>query len=148
MEDVLLFFAMKYDGDSMKIYNALESHEKIDIELMKQYQKEIRYKNTHVMKQSYPDYLKKVDNPPILLFYEGNINLLHDDVIKYGSLENGRRYMTSMYPIEKDGKVIFDYVIACERQEDLDKLLKHMKSKGLPLKDYSKSKEKDHMKSR
>lgn len=44
---------------------------------------------------------------------------------------------------EQKGKIIFDYVIACENHDQVDFLLEHVKSKGLPLKEQTIQKNRD-----
>lgn len=92
----------------------------------------------------YPNYLKSVNCPPFVLFYEGNLNLIKDrrSAIEYDVLESGGRLITTIYPIQKGNGIEFDYIIACEKQEDLKNMLEHMKSKGLNFKNYEKKKDK------
>lgn len=62
--------------------------------------------------------------------------------MEYSVLESGKRFISAVCPIKQKGKVVFDYIVAAECQSDLYKMLEHIKSKGIPLKDYDKPKKK------
>ena len=50
MNDTLLFFAMKYDGNFREIFHAIEMKEPIDQQILKKYKKQVRHK--YVTKQN------------------------------------------------------------------------------------------------
>lgn len=135
----LLYFAMKYDGDFYKIYNAITTKEPIDISDYNNQVKNVQYKYITAVDPRYPDMLKDKPNPPIVLFYEGNLDLLKTSLpFRYDISINDRRFLTTTFPTEmKDGKIKFDYLLMSESQNDLKFLLNHMKSKGIEFKDYS-----------
>lgn len=142
MEKILLYFSLKYNGDFYKVYDALKTKENIDINELIQLKRNLRYKYITMIDRNYPEYLKRENRPPIVLFYEGNLSLVDSGLpIKNEMLENGHRMISTVKPIEHNGKIIFDYVVACENQDDLKFLIDHIKSKGLTFKDYSKHKE-------
>lgn len=143
MEDTLLYFAMRYDGDFKKMLYALQTKEQTDPQKLEEYKKDVRHKYVTFISHHYPEYCKGVNCPPIVLFYKGNLKLIDEDLpMEYSVLESGKRFMSTVYPIKQNGKVVFDYIIASECQGDLDKMLKHIKSKGIPLRDYNKPKKK------
>lgn len=143
MEDVLLYLAMKYEGDFKRMFVALKRKEQVDEQMLKQYKKQIRHKYVTLIDDKYPDYFKTVECPPIVLFYKGNLKLIDRDLpMKYSVLESGKRFISTVNPIEQNGKIVFDYIVAAECQGDLDKMLEHIKDKGIPLKDYDKPKKK------
>lgn len=143
MKDVLLYFAMKYDGDFRKMFHAIEKKESVDKQLLNEYKKQVKHKYVTIVDQRYPEYLKKVECPPIVLFYKGNLKLIDEGFpMKYSVLESGKRFISTVNPIKQNGKIVFDYIVGAESQEDLDKMLEHIKGKGLPLKDYDKPKKK------
>lgn len=72
MEDVLLYFAMKYDGDFKKMLYALQTKEQTDSHQLEEYKKDVRHKYVTLVSNHYPDYFKTVECPPIVLFYKGN----------------------------------------------------------------------------
>lgn len=141
MNQTLLYFALKYDGEFIPIYNALKNKQPVNYEEYQRLTKNIKYSHITILDHRYPNFLKKLNAPPILLFYEGNLNLLKDEnSIRYEQYVSGKRYISTINPIHKNNEMIFDYVILAESSEDLKELSKHMKSKDLKFKDYSKKK--------
>lgn len=55
--------------------------------------KDVQYQHITLLDDKYPNYLKNVECPPFVLFYEGNLNLIKDrtSAIKYDVLESGGR---------------------------------------------------------
>lgn len=76
MEKVLLYFALKYKGDWDKIYKALESKEKIELEDLTREISKIGSQTTTIISNNYPDALKYTYKPPFVMFYKGDIELL------------------------------------------------------------------------
>lgn len=62
--------------------------------------------------------------------------------MEYSTLENGKRFISTVNPVKQNGKVVLDYIVGGECQEDLDKILEHVKAKDIHLKDYDKPKKK------
>ncbi|QHX35838.1 DNA processing/uptake protein [Spiroplasma sp. TIUS-1] len=77
MEKVLLFFALKYKGDWDKIYKALESKEKIEIETLTNSIKNIRSNWTTIISSDYPEALKYTYKPPFVIFYVGDLKVIN-----------------------------------------------------------------------
>ena len=75
MENILLYFAVKYEGDFDKIYNAIMCKEKCDYNLAEQYKKELTCNFTTVISNDYPTKLKNLNNPPFVLFYKGDLSI-------------------------------------------------------------------------
>lgn len=73
MDDVLLFFAMKYEGDFRKMFHAVQTKKQVDEQMLKQYKKQLMNKYVTLISDNYPDYFKTVECPPIVLFYKGNL---------------------------------------------------------------------------
>lgn len=95
MEDVLLYFALKYDGDFNSIYKALESKEVIDYQLYDKLKSTLKCKYTTIVSTNYPNKLKKIDFPPFVLFYYGDLSLLENKIVaivgKRKASEYGKR---------------------------------------------------------
>lgn len=141
MKDVLLYFSMKYDGDFMKIFDAVKNKEVFDEKKFRELKKNMKHDFVTIIDDNYPNILKKVDAPPFVLYYEGNLNLVDNPLPnEYGHLENGYRMLSTVFPYIKNGEMRYDYLTACENHDELTKLLEHMKSKGLEFKDYSRKK--------
>ncbi|MGL6125423.1 MAG: DNA-processing protein DprA [Metamycoplasmataceae bacterium] len=79
MNLILIFFALKYKGDFISIYNALKNKELVDPEQMDELEKNVnsgKIKVITILDDEYPNLLKIIANPPFVLFYEGNISLI------------------------------------------------------------------------
>lgn len=141
-EKILLYFALKYDGNFNKIYNAISRHEPIDFADYNLTIGKLKHKYITMLDSRYPDYLKDKSNPPIVLFYHGNIKLFENEFVepKYAELDSGNRFISTAYPVLDDPThFVFDYVIMAENQKDLDFLIEHVNQKGVPLKNYEKA---------
>ncbi len=145
MKKVLYYFALKYNGNFGEIYLSLATREKFNIDEFMRLKKDVQYHHVTILDDKYPNYLKSVECPPLVLFYEGDLNLIKDrsSAIKYDVLESGGRLISTVNPIQKCNGIEFDYIVACENQEDLKDMLKHIKSKGLNFKNYDKKKKKE-----
>lgn len=77
MEKVLLYFALKYKGDWDKIYNALESKEKIELSVLTSAIKNIRCNWTTIISNDYPESLKYTFKPPFVIFYIGDLKIIN-----------------------------------------------------------------------
>lgn len=143
MDDVLLFLSMRYNGDFRKIFHAIERKESIDKQMLQEYKEQVKHKYVTLVDYRYPDYFKTIESPPIVLFYKGNLKLIDEGLpMEYSMLKSGKRFISTVNPIKQSGKIVFDYIVGAECQEDLDKMLEHIKGKGLPSKVYDKTKKK------
>lgn len=77
MEDILVYFAIKYEGDWDKIYGAINRKEKVDPTEMKQVLDTNKSNCITLLSENYPSRLKNIYKPPFVLFYKGDINLLN-----------------------------------------------------------------------
>ena len=77
MERVLLYFVIKYKANWDKIYNALDTKEKIFLEDLQNIEENINSQYLTILNPLYPRSLKSVYKPPFVIFYEGNIELLN-----------------------------------------------------------------------
>lgn len=81
MEEILLYFSLKYEGDFDKIFKALEQKEKIDEDLKGDLFKTVKSRFTTLISDDYPNSLKKIACPPFVLFYYGNLDLVNEKCI-------------------------------------------------------------------
>lgn len=77
MEEILLYFSLKYEGDFEKIYRALEKKEKIDEEKKKEILQQVTCNYTTMVSKDYPEALKHINCPPFVLYYHGDLNYLN-----------------------------------------------------------------------
>lgn len=76
MENVLLFFSLKYQGNWNQIYHALERKEKIELNPLRNVRQEVELPFFTIIADDYPTTLKNVAQPPFVLYYFGNRELL------------------------------------------------------------------------
>lgn len=96
MEDVLLYFALIYNGDFAKIYKAIEQKKKIDFEELKKLKKLIKCKYTTIISDDYPSSLKEISSPPFVLFYYGNLKLCENRAISVVGMRKCSNYGKEM----------------------------------------------------
>lgn len=83
MREVLVYFALKYNGDFGDILGALQRKEKVDQQLKKELFKQLRCKFVTILDDDYPKNLKEVSAPPFVLFYYGNLDILQMKTVAY-----------------------------------------------------------------
>ena len=76
MRKILLYFAIKYEGNYEKIYQAIKNKEQVKKEEIEQIEKKLKCNYITIIDPLYPLKLKSIVTPPIVLFYYGDINLL------------------------------------------------------------------------
>ena len=73
-----------------------------------------------VMSEDYPEVLKGTNCPPIVMFYEGNMDLLKEEVYQLMSPFDITKRLFFKMESTNDG---MDYFIGCENSQDLVKLV-------------------------
>lgn len=81
MEDVLLYFSLKYKGDFKKIYQAIIDKEEIDQEELDSYKQKMQCKYTTLVSADYPETLKHIACPPFVVYYYGDLNLVNQKTL-------------------------------------------------------------------
>lgn len=81
MEDILLYFSLKYHGQFDLIYKALERKERVDESLKKELFATIKCSYTTIISDDYPQHLKFINCPPFVLYYYGSLSLLDNECI-------------------------------------------------------------------
>ena len=102
---ILIYLAIKYGGDYMRILAALQMHEDINVshEEVKNAVDSLNCKAITFLDYDYPEKLKRMYRPPLVLFYYGDITLLSDKKTKYGVV-GSREY--SEYGKETTEKIV------------------------------------------
>ena len=82
---ILIYLAVKYDGDPFKIINAirLREDENVPYEEMQKVCDGVKSKVITYLDKDFPNRLKTMFRPPLVLFYYGDITLLDDEKRKY-----------------------------------------------------------------
>lgn len=78
---LLIYFAVKYSGDYDKIMTALELKEQVPYAQAKRVYDSLKCKVLTILDYDYPLKLKQVYRPPVVLFYYGDISLLHKRIL-------------------------------------------------------------------
>lgn len=107
MEEILLYFSLKYQGDFDKIYQALERKEKVDESLKEKLLRGLKSQYTTIISKDYPKALKEISCPPFVLYYYGSLNLVDTKCI--GVI--GMRHPTD-YGIEVTKQFVAKLVLA------------------------------------
>lgn len=104
-ESILLYFSIKYNGDFERIYKALERKEKVCQDELNKIVMSLKCKYTTIVSKDYPNSLKNINNPPFVLYYHGNINLLDDKTIGVIGMR-----VPSEYGVNATDKLVHDLV--------------------------------------
>ena len=75
--EIILYLALKHQGDWVSILNTLEKKEFDSEEQMRELIQKNRANYVTIVDDEYPEELKKIYKPPFILFYYGNWELLH-----------------------------------------------------------------------
>lgn len=114
MEELLLYFSLKYDGNFDKIFDALKSKETIDeklrSELFETFYKSSSAKFTTLVSDNYPAKLKEISCPPFVLYYHGNLSLVDKNSVAVAG---------SLKPSEYGKKCTELYVDELAKKEDV-----------------------------
>ncbi|AGY41631.1 SMF family protein, DNA processing chain A (dprA) [Mesoplasma florum W37] len=126
MDNVLLYFSLKYHGDWEKIYDALDRKEKIETQDLIKVPNSIPNNFISIINPLYPNNLKQIMKPPFILYYLGNISLLQNyfQTIFINSSDNIDEYNFKVIKqvvedLIKENRTI---LLSCENSQD-NKLL-------------------------
>lgn len=121
MNDILLFFSYKYEGDSIKILQAIERKEQIDLIKLEEIKKLVGDKYITLLDHNYPSVFKQLSCPPFVIYYEGNISLLNKKALAFIGSRNNSEYGEEM--VKKLIKPILNkYVIVSGLAKGIDGL--------------------------
>lgn len=80
-KEILTYFSLISNGDVKEILNLLYAKPEIDEKKVHELVATVKAKTLTIIDKDYPEYLKKIPYPPIVLYYYGDITLLYDDQI-------------------------------------------------------------------
>ena len=128
MRDILAALAMKYNGELLPLLQALERQEQVDDTMFSSFKSKLKYNYVTIIDENYPELLKHVENPPIVLFYKGNLDLINPDRQILAKIsEEGVRMLHVVDPELTPKGIKMDYVMACECHDDMDMLMERMR---------------------
>lgn len=122
--DILLYFSDKYKGDWGKIYNAIRNREKVDPEDSEKVV--LKYKNkckvVALTDPDYPSSLKRMERPPFLLYYYGDLDYLHDGsrCVAYVGSREASCYGKKMASLICNRLAMDDYVVISGMARGID----------------------------
>ena len=77
-KEVLGYLAIKHSGDWVKVYNSIKEKESISTAEVEQVISECKNNFITILDEEYPEFLKNIYRPPLVLFYKGDISLLKE----------------------------------------------------------------------
>lgn len=92
MNDILLFFSWKYEGDWYRIFKAIEEKEKVDYKELARIKNCIKDNYLTILDKNYPIGLRNVTNPPFVLYYRGDVTLLNKRGIAFIGCRKNSEY--------------------------------------------------------
>lgn len=101
MDLILIYFAIKYKGYFHEIYQAIKNKEYVSIKDLEEVKTKIDNQEIQaitIIDDDYPESLKLINNPPFVLFYKGNKELLKEDAL----------LLTGDFLNEKIGKFLYE----------------------------------------
>ncbi len=135
MREILIYFAIKYKGRFENIYDAIKRKEPVDKEEIKTVIKMLEnnvFKAITIIDDEYPKSLKLINNPPMVLFYKGNVDLLYKKMV----IVTGDACEENKKQITKKVKEIYlnDSILVSWQMLSLDKeLTNNLLSKNKPV---------------
>ena len=104
--EIVAALAVKYKGDYSAIVDALERKERLEDEEIDNLLKNVGGRFVTVIDNDYPEFVRRiVCQPPIVLFYQGDISLFTElDRTKVVGVIGSRK--TSQYGINQDRKSV------------------------------------------
>ncbi len=120
MEDIVLYFSLKYNGDFKRIYEALSQKEKIDLEEQQRLKSSLKSRYTTLFSDDYPERLKNIQNPPFVLYYYGNIHLCNDSCIAVVGMRDASDYGRSCTSTLSESLVKKGYTIVSGMAKGID----------------------------
>lgn len=131
-DELLRYLSLKYDGRFIDIYNAVLAKERIDESLKQElFQKAQDFQYVSMFSEEYPECLKKIDNPPVCLYYKGDISMLDKNVRTFQivNLDNETRTFNVIDMENGDLFVAYEsYRKAVELNHMMDEKREHVKA--------------------
>ena len=120
MEELVLYFSLKYDGSFQDIYNALMNKEKVDENLKYELKKGLKCHYTTIFSEDYPEMLKQINCPPFVLYYYGNLSLVKGKTMGVVGMRDVSQYGIHATETFVDELTKADYVIVSGMARGVD----------------------------
>lgn len=102
MNEILVAFSQKYHGHFFKILEALKEKERLTNKDIKQYLEDVEEMNETILSDKYPSPLKEIPNPPFVLYYEGNLELMDKKGIQISLPVDEENYHRCFFALEEN----------------------------------------------
>lgn len=119
LRNFFIYYALKYYGQILEIYHAILWREKIDKSEISNILSQLEFSTVTIIDDDNPEVFNNNNfvNPPIVLFYNGNLKLVNSDMMKIYVLEDNTRLISAIDLINNK------YVICCECYNNIKKYM-------------------------
>lgn len=125
MKQILVAFSQKYDGDFKSIIHAIVSKEKLTDKEIYDYVNQVDELTVTILSKKYPEALKQLPDPPIVIYYDGNLELMDSKGVQLYIPIGNEEYKRVFFALESNGNEM-DYCVGVEREEELSFVIEKM----------------------
>lgn len=115
MDELILAFALKFENNAPVILQRLFEGTPVSVEEIDEILKKVEEKYVVITSDDYPDFFHRVDNPPFVFFYEGNLELFDQCDHYFEKTVDGRKCYLA---INQKGNDV-DWCIVTENERQL-----------------------------
>lgn len=138
-EEIMLALAMKYDNDMNKVADAIRNQKLLDPNELADCIDKVEEKYVTSASNDYPNVFKTIKNPPVAVFYDGNINICNDaDLYMFDNIFDSKK-RGFLFTVENEDHEV-EWMAACEDQSHLNEMIEKIQQvlTIFDFKDYSK----------
>lgn len=88
MDELILAFALKFENNAPVILQRLFEGTPVSVEEIDEILKKVEEKYVVITSDDYPVILGGLDDPPVCLFYDGDLDVFQKDIHVYESVDN------------------------------------------------------------
>lgn len=115
MDELILAFALKFENNAPVILQRLFEGTPVSVEEIDEILKKVEEQYVVITSDDYPDFFHRVDNPPFVFFYEGNLELFDQCDHYFEKTVDGRKCYLA---INQKGNDV-DWCIVTENEKQL-----------------------------
>ena len=115
MDELLLAFSLKFENNALEILQRLYEGTPVPVNEIDEILKKVEEKYVVITSDDYPDFFHRVDNPPFVFFYEGNLELFDQCDHYFEKTVDGRKCYLA---INQKGNDV-DWCIVTENEKQL-----------------------------
>lgn len=144
MKKILVAFSKKYHGNFPRMVKAIQTKERLSKEEIESYVNSVEELTLTIKSKKYPKALHDMKSPPIVIYYDGNLDLLNKNGTQIWLPITENLGQRAFIALEKKGKEM-DYCIAVENEDNLSYIIETMMDFNPQFKfvDYSRKKDMD-----